>query len=114
MISKTRWYVLSLTLLGVALLAAWADWRTGWITPAFDFVAHQFYEIPNAGTASPSVSAPSGSMPSRDRLVLLVLGLTLFPRLGRHGRIWLLVFWIGYAILATVWISGGNLPLVSG
>ena len=40
------WGVISLVLACVAMAAAWADWRTGWITPAFDFVAHQFYEIP--------------------------------------------------------------------
>ena len=35
-------------------------------------------------------------------------------RLGRHGRAWIAIFWIGYAIRATVWICGGNLPLVPG
>ena len=43
-----------------------------------------------------------------------LLGLLLFPRLGRHGRPWLAIFWVGYAIRATVWICGGNLPLVPG
>ena len=30
----------------VAVIASWLDSRYGWITPAFDAVAHQFYEIP--------------------------------------------------------------------
>ena len=50
----------------------------------------------------------------RSALSLLGLGLLLFPRLGRHGRLWLAIFWVGYAIRATVWICGGNLPLVPG
>ena len=45
---------------------------------------------------------------------LVVSGLLLFPWLGRHGRLWLSIFWAGYAIRATVWICGGNLPLVPG
>ena len=46
--------------------------------------------------------------------VLLVLGLLAAGRLSRHGRRWLAVFAVGYAIRAVVWICGSNLPLVPG
>ena len=95
---------------------AWADWRTGWITPAFDFVAHQFYEVPMLAADPPAVPACPGPRATwRSARSLLVAGTAaLFPRLGRHGRPWLAIFWVGYAIRATVWICGGNLPLVPG
>ena len=44
--SKARWVSLALLAGAVAIVAAWLDSRYGWITPAFDAVAHQFYEIP--------------------------------------------------------------------
>ena len=44
--SRGWWSVISLVLAGAAVAAAWTDWRIGWVTPAFDFVAHQFYEVP--------------------------------------------------------------------
>jgi hypothetical protein len=101
-------------LAGLTTLGAWADWRTGWVTPAFDFVAHQFYEIPMLAR----IRRPSQLLLVRCHLAigasLLAVGLLLFPRLGRHGRFWLAIFWVGYAIRATVWICGGNLPLVPG
>ena len=111
---EPRWGLLSLILAGAAILAAWVDWRTGWITPAFDLVAHQFYEIPMLA----AIRRPSQLLLVRCHLAigaaLLVLGLAIFPRLGRSGRAWLAIFWVGYAIRATVWICGGNLPLVPG
>ena len=94
--------------------AAWLDARYGWITPAFDAVAHQFYEVPLLA----AVRRPSQLVLVRWHLAigsaLLVLGLLLAPWLGRHGRAWLAIFGIGYAIRAVIWICGGNLPLVPG
>jgi hypothetical protein len=112
--TEGRWFVLGLVVAGVATAGAWADWQFGWITPAFDFIAHQFYEIPMLAR----VRRPSQLLLVRVHLAiassLLVLGLVSFPQLGRHGRLWLAVFWVGYAIRATVWVCGGNLPLVPG
>jgi hypothetical protein len=97
-----------------AAIAAWADWRTGWITPAFDFLAHQFFEIPMLAR----IRRPSQLVLFRVHLAigtaLAVLGLVMCARLGGHGRAWLAIFWTAYAIRATVWICGGNLPLVPG
>lgn len=109
-----RWLVFSLIAAGLAAIGTWADWQIGWITPAFDFIAHQFYEIPMLGR----IRRPSQLLLVRCHLAvaatLLVFFLALMPRLGRHGRIWLAVFLIGYVLRATVWICGGNLPLVPG
>lgn len=111
---EPRWGLLSLILAGAAILATWIDGRTGWITPAFDLVAHQFYEIPMLA----ALRRPSQLFLVRCHLAigaaLLVLGLAMYPRMGRGGRVWLAIFWVGYAIRATVWICGGNLPLVPG
>lgn len=109
-----RWLALGLALAGLTALGALADFHTGWITPAFDLLAHQFYEIPMLAR----VRRPSQLVLVRIHLAiamfLLGLGHMLAPRLGRHGRRWLAIFWVGYAIRATVWICGGNVPLVPG
>ena len=41
-----RWLPLALLTTAMAATGAWLDVRYGWITPAFDAVAHQFYEVP--------------------------------------------------------------------
>jgi hypothetical protein len=111
---EIRWGIASLVLAAFGALAAWADWQTGWITTGFDLVAHQFYEVPLLAR----IRRPSQLLLVRGHLAvatsLLVIGLAVFPRLGRHARLWLGVFWVGYAVRATVWICGGNLPLVPG
>jgi hypothetical protein len=101
-------------LAALSVLAAWLDIRYGWITVAFDAVAHQFYEIPMLGR----IRRPSQLVLVRCHLTiaaaLTVAGLLLSARLGRHGRVWIAVFLCGYALRALVWICGGNLPLVPG
>ncbi len=105
---------MGLGLMVMILVGAWADWAFGWITPAFDFVAHQFYEVPMLGR----IRRPSQLVLVRWHLgiwaSLAALGLTAAPWLGRHARIGLTIFWIGYAIRATAWICGGDVPLVPG
>ena len=95
-------------------IGAWLDVRYGWITPAFDAIAHQFYEVPLLA----AIRRPSQLVLVRWHLaigsILLVLGLFAAPWLSRHGRVWLAIFGIGYAIRAVIWICGGNLPLVPG
>jgi hypothetical protein len=109
-----RWDLVSLTVAGLAALAAWADWKTGWVRPAFVFVAHQFYEIPMLAL----IRRPSQLLLVRCHLAiaaaLVTFGLAMIPRLSRHAHRWLLIFFAGYMIRATIWICGGNLPLVPG
>ena len=84
----------------------WLDVRYGWITPAFDAVAHQFYEVPIVA----AVRRPSQLVLSRWHLAIcsayLTLGLAIAPWLTRHARAWLTVFGVGYAIRAIIWICG--------
>ncbi len=98
----------------VAIVAAWLDLRYRWITPAFDWVAHQFYEVPLLAR----YRRPSQLILVRWHLTIgstmLVAGLMAAPWLTRHARAWLTIFAVGYAIRAIVWICGGNLPLVPG
>jgi 4-amino-4-deoxy-L-arabinose transferase-like glycosyltransferase len=98
----------------VAIVAAWLDVHYGWITPAFDAVAHQFYEIPILAR----IRRPSQLILVRWHLAIgsamLVVGLLSGPWLTQHTRAWLAVFWVGYALRAVIWICGGNLPLVPG
>jgi hypothetical protein len=111
---KGRWYFLAVCVGPVAAVAAWLDARYGWVSPVFDAVAHQFYEVPLLA----GIRRPSQLVLVRWHLgigsVLLVLGLLLVPRLDRHGRVWLLIFGTGYAVRSVIWICGGNLPLVPG
>src|SRR5262245_38909857 len=112
--SKARGISLALLVGAVAVVAAWLDLRYGWVTPAFDAVAHQFYEVPILAR----VRRPSQLILVRWHLAissgLLVVGLLLAPWLTRHGKTWLTVFGAGYVLRAVIWICGGNLPLVPG
>ncbi len=89
-----RWLPLALLATAVAALGAWLDVRYGWITPAFDAVAHQFYEVPLVA----AVRRPSQLVLVRWHLaigsVLLVLGLLLAPISSQHGRAALAIFGI--------------------
>ncbi len=109
-----RWISLAIFAGATAAAATWLDVRYGWISPAFDAVAHQFYEMPLLA----HVRRPSQLVLIRWHLaigsILLVVGLLAAPWSNRHQRAWLAIFGTGYAIRAAVWICGGNLPLVPG
>jgi Dolichyl-phosphate-mannose-protein mannosyltransferase len=112
--SRLGWAIVALVVGALASLAGWLDHKYAWISPAFDAVAHQFFEVPLlAGLRRPSqlvlvrwhLAAGTG---------MFVLGLLLAPFFSRHARTWLAVFGIGYGVRAIIWICGGNLPLVPG
>jgi hypothetical protein len=109
-----RWVSLALGVAAAAAAAAWLDFQFGWITPVFDAIAHQFFEVPLLAR----IRRPSQLVLVRFHLaagsILLVLSLLASGPLSRHGRRWLAVFAVGYAIRAIVWICGSNLPLVPG
>jgi 4-amino-4-deoxy-L-arabinose transferase-like glycosyltransferase len=109
-----RWFSLAATVAAIAAIGGWLDARYGWITPAFDAVAHQFYEVPLVAR----IRRPSQLVLVRWHLAiasgLVVLGRLEAPRLGRHGRACLAIFIVAYALRAMLWICGGNLPLVPG
>jgi len=112
--ARARWLAAGITLAILILAGAWADRAFGWIEPAFDFVAHQFYEIPMLGR----IRRPSQLVLVRWHLAiwssLAALGLMAAPWLSRNARIGLTILWVGYAIRAAAWICGGNVPLVPG
>jgi 4-amino-4-deoxy-L-arabinose transferase-like glycosyltransferase len=109
-----RWVSLALLAAALGGTLAWLDARYGWITPAFDAVAHLFYEVPILA----AIRRPSQLVLVRWHLalgsILIVLGLMAAPWLSRHGRRWLAIFGVGFAIRAVIWICGGNLPLIPG
>ncbi len=113
---NARWLPLSLgaAVAVAAAVAAWLDLRFGWITPVFDAIAHQFFEVPLLAR----IRRPSQLVLVRWHLacgsILLALGLASLGWLKSHWRRWLAVFALGYAIRAVIWICGGNLPLVPG
>jgi hypothetical protein len=113
---NARWLPLSLgaAVAVAAAVAAWLDLRFGWITPVFDAIAHQFFEVPLLAR----IRRPSQLVLVRWHLawgsILLALGLASIGWLTTHWRRWLAVFALGYAIRAVIWICGGNLPLVPG
>ena len=112
--STGRWLSLALIAAALSGLGAWADARYGWITPAFDAVGHQFYEVPLLA----ALRRPSQLVLVRWHLAIgsafLVLWLLAAPFLNRRGRVFLAVLGLGYGIRAVIWICGGNLPLVPG
>lgn len=98
----------------VLVVATLTDLATGWVEPAFDALAHLFYEVP----ALAMLRRPTQLALVRIHL-LISLGLTAAaliasPGLGAHGRKWCAAFIAGYMIRAVPWIAGGNLPLVPG
>jgi len=112
--SSVRWVFLAMAVAAIAAVGGWLDARYGWITPAFDAIAHQFYEVPLVAR----VRRPSQLVLVRWHLAIVfglgALCLLARPWLGRHGRAWLAVFVLGYALRAVIWICGSNLPLVPG
>jgi len=111
---KLRLVILGLTVAVVGAVAAWADWKTGWISAAFVLIAHQFYEIPRLA----EIRRPSQLILVRWHLLvawgLATVGLAASAWSSRHARFWMAIFWVGYVIRAIAWICGGNLPLVPG
>jgi len=98
---------------GVAA-AAWADWRFGWVTPAFDAVAHLFYEVSPLAVLRRPTQVPLVHAHLAVLGTLAALSSVAATRLGSHGRRWLAIFLVGYALRAGAWVAGGNLPLVPG
>jgi 4-amino-4-deoxy-L-arabinose transferase-like glycosyltransferase len=100
-----------LALLGIG---AGLDLATGWIDGAFDFVAHQFYEIPLLA----EIRRPSQLGLTRAHLLvcaaLAASGLFAARWLSGNARSFWAIFVVAYAIRAVIWIAGGNLPLVPG
>jgi len=101
-------------LIGLLILGTILDVQTGWFERLFDIVAHQFYEIPMLA----AIRRASQISLARIHIVILVslaaLGLMLGSRLDRQRRWLWAAMVVAYAIRASIWIAGGNLPLVPG
>ena len=104
----------TMVLVSVLVLGAWADLAYGWVEPAFDFVAHQFYEVPMLAR----LRRPSQITLARGHLAVLAsltaVGAVAGHWVGSHARRACLVILLGYSIRALIWTAGGNLPLVPG
>jgi hypothetical protein len=97
-----------------ATALAWADLQFGWVAQVFDFVAHQFYEVPALATLRRPSQIPLVRFHLLVTAGLAVIGLLAGSFVASHGRRWFLVFTLGYILRATAWVVGGNLPMVSG
>ena len=109
-----QWPVVgSLLLLGV-ILGAFADIQWNWFEATFRLFCRLFYEQ----WALAELRLPSQIALARWHLgiglVLLGLILIVQPRVTRHVWMAFLCFAAGYAIRASCWVLGGNLPLVPG
>ena len=104
----------SAAILAIAAAAAWLDVRMGAVAAAFDFIAHQFYEIPMLA----SIRRPSQIALVRVHLLIFAslscCAAAVSPFLSKNGKSLVKIFLIGYAFRAVVWIVGGNMPLVPG
>ncbi len=107
-------FIMGIVLLAILGIAIWAESTYHWFAPAFKLVAHLFYEK----SALAEIREPSQIPLARVHLGILagLLALTFLasPWLPSHGRRWFSVILVAYAIRATIWIIGGNLPLVPG
>ena len=107
--SNRRLIVAGILLALSTIAGVWLDWQFGWVEPVFDF-----YEVPMLAR----IRRPSQLVLVRWHLAIAGAMASLFflvaPSRGRHARRWLMVFWLGYAIRAALWICGGNVPLVPG
>src|SRR2546423_208568 len=106
-------------LTGLALGASIAlgyvlDRSAGWTTPAFRAISQLFYEQ----SALATLGKPSQIALFLFHLLisssLASIGLIVGTWLGPHGRRWISVFCLAYAIRAAIWTAGSNLPLVPG
>jgi hypothetical protein len=101
-------------LLAVLAIAAGTDRALGWFEPAFDAVAHLFYEIPVLAAVRRPTQIPLARAHLAVWTALITGGLIASFRLSPHARTWWAVFCLAYAVRAAFWIAGGNLPLVPG
>jgi hypothetical protein len=114
-VTRSVWTTIGRSGLGLLLaLTVWLSLQSSWVEPMFDAVAHLFYEVPvlaklRRPTQLPLVRAHLAVIAS---LALLVV--VASPWLSAHARRWACIFLVGYALRATAWIAGGNLPLVPG
>lgn len=96
------------------LVLAVAEARLGWVGPAFDAVAHLFYEVPMLARVRRPTQVPL----LRGHLAVLACLLTAlagaWPWLSTHARRSGAVVVVGYTVRAVLWIAGGNVPLVPG
>ena len=103
----TRGRALAGAALAVALAAfALLDRGSAWTTPIFRWVAQLFYEQ----SALATLREPSQVVLLRLHLSILgtsvALALIAGPWMSRHGRRWIAIFAVGYAIRAAIWIAG--------
>ncbi len=98
------------------IVAAFAllDRGSMWPTAIFRPIAQLFYEQSSLAV----LREPSQVVLFRMHLLILgafvAIVLIAGPWMSRHGRRWVAVFAVGYAIRAAIWIAGSNLPLVPG
>ncbi len=109
-----RWLAAGIVLALALGVGAWLDLSTGWLDRAFDLIAHLFYEVPVLAAIRRPTQLALFRLHLAVGLSLATAGLLAAPWLDRHGRCWWLAFVVAYAIRATIWTVGGNLPLVPG
>ena len=103
-----------LAVLAVAAIATATDAAYGWVEPGFQAFTRLFQEVSTIAQLRAPSQVPLFRLHGLAALILAGAGLLASPWTDRHGRRWLAVFLVGYAVRAGFWIGGGNLPLVPG
>ena len=97
-----------------ACVLGWLEVRSGWVEPAFEAVAHQFYEVPALAALRRPTQVALTRLHLAIAAALITAACLVSPALDRHGRRWAALFVAAYIIRAVAWVAGGNLPMVSG
>ena len=109
-----RWLAVGVGLAAAFVVGIIAEGRWGWVEPAFDAVAHMFFEV----SMLARIRHPSQVALVRGHL--LVVGSLMIAAAFASGFVtphfrrfaWILV--LGYIVRAAAWTIGGNLPLIPG
>lgn len=94
--------------------AGWADVRFDWFRPSFQLAARLFYEKSPLAEIREPTQIPLARVHFFVLGAMIAAGFIASAWLRQHARRWWCVFCVAYAIRATCWIVGGNLPLVPG
>ena len=108
------WLGIALGLIIALVLGILAERRWGWVEPAFDAVAHLFFEVSMLARIrhDSQIALTRGHLMILGVVAIIAAVASAFAR--PHFRRFAGILVLGYILRAVAWIVGGNLPLIPG